>query len=83
MPARSVNGPVQSCIATGRVGVNFGPNFAVEGEGTFGVKDDGGTELDSELGLFAVGKLPVNPSFEGQKAQAWTQPVGWEERLRQ
>lgn len=49
---------------TGRVGVNFGPNFAVEGEGTFGVKDDGGTELDSELGLFAVGKLPVNPSFD-------------------
>ena len=49
---------------TGRVGVNFGPNFAVEGEGTFGVKDDGGTELDSELGIFAVGKLPINPSFD-------------------
>ena len=49
---------------TGRVGVNFGQNFAVEGEGTLGVKDDGGTELDSELGVFAVGKLPINPSFE-------------------
>jgi len=49
---------------TGRVGVNFGPNFAVEGEGSFGVKDDGGTELDSELGVFAVGKLPINPSFD-------------------
>lgn len=49
---------------TGRVGVNFGQNFAVEGEGTFGVKDDGGTELDSEIGVFAVGKLPINPSFE-------------------
>ena len=49
---------------TGRVGVNFGQNFAVEGEGTFGVKDDSGTELDSELGVFAVGKLPINPSFE-------------------
>jgi hypothetical protein len=49
---------------TGRVGVEFGPNFAVEGEGTFGVKDDGGTELDSELGVFAVGKLPINPSFD-------------------
>jgi hypothetical protein len=21
---------------------------------------------------------PEDPSFEGQKAQAWTQPVGWE-----
>ena len=21
---------------------------------------------------------PVDPSFEGQKAQSWTQPVGWE-----
>ncbi len=49
---------------TGRVGVNFGPNFAVEGEGSFGVKDDGGTELDSELGVFAVGKLPISPSFD-------------------
>jgi hypothetical protein len=24
---------------------------------------------------------PENPSFEGQKAQAWTQPVGWETRV--
>jgi hypothetical protein len=24
---------------------------------------------------------PENPSFEGQKEQAWTQPVGWEKRL--
>jgi len=23
-------------------------------------------------------QAPENPSFEGQKAQAWTQPVGWE-----
>jgi hypothetical protein len=22
-----------------------------------------------------------NPSYEGQKKQAWTQPVGWRERL--
>ena len=27
-------------------------------------------------------RAPVNPSFEGQKAQAWTQPVGWEGRLK-
>jgi hypothetical protein len=25
---------------------------------------------------------PPNPSFEGQTAQAWTQPVGWAGRLR-
>ncbi len=49
---------------TGRVGVNITPNFAIEGEGTFGVKDDSGTELDSELGVFAVGKLPLSPSFD-------------------
>ncbi len=24
---------------------------------------------------------PANPSFQGQKAQAWTQPVGWERRI--
>jgi hypothetical protein len=49
---------------TGRVGMNFSPNFAVEGEGSFGVKKDNGTKLDSEFGLFAVGKLPINPSFD-------------------
>lgn len=25
---------------------------------------------------------PENPSFEGQKRQAWTQPVGWESAIR-
>ncbi len=49
---------------TGRVGVNINPNFAIEGEASFGVKDDSGTELDSELGVFAVGKLPISPSFD-------------------
>ena len=58
------DGGAQLGGVTGRVGVNFGPNFAVEGEGTIGVKDDSGTELDSELGVFAVGKLPINPSFD-------------------
>jgi hypothetical protein len=24
---------------------------------------------------------PRNPSFQGQRAQAWTQPVGWERRI--
>lgn len=27
-------------------------------------------------------KPPVNPSFEGQLKQAWTQPVGWERHVR-
>ncbi len=27
-------------------------------------------------------KPPENPSFEGQHAQAWTQPVGWEKWLK-
>lgn len=49
---------------TGRVGVNLSPNFAIEGEGSFGVKDDGGTELDNEFGAFVVGKLPVSPQFD-------------------
>jgi outer membrane immunogenic protein len=49
---------------TGRVGVNLTPNFAIEGEGTLGVSDDSGTELDSELGAFVVGKLPINPQFD-------------------
>lgn len=49
---------------TGRVGVNFSPNFAIEGEASVGVTDDSGTELDSELGAFVVGKLPINPSFD-------------------
>jgi hypothetical protein len=26
-------------------------------------------------------RAPTSPSFEGQKQQAWTQPVGWEGRL--
>jgi outer membrane immunogenic protein len=49
---------------TGRVGVGFGPNFAIEGEASIGVKEDSGTELDNEIGVFAVGKLPINPSFD-------------------
>jgi hypothetical protein len=26
-------------------------------------------------------EAPANPVFEGQRAQAWTQPVGWEDRV--
>ncbi len=49
---------------TGRVGVGFGRYFALEGEAAVGVKDDAGTELDSEIGAFAVGKLPVTDRFD-------------------
>jgi outer membrane immunogenic protein len=48
----------------GRLGYSFTPNIAVEGEGTLGVADDGGNELDSELGVFAVGKIPVSTQFD-------------------
>jgi outer membrane immunogenic protein len=48
----------------GRLGYSFIPNIAVEGEGTLGVADDGGNELDSELGVFAVGKIPVSTQFD-------------------
>ena len=49
---------------TGRVGVNLNQNFAIEGEASFGISDDSGTELDNELGVFVVGKLPVSQSFD-------------------
>ena len=49
---------------TGRVGVGFGPHFAIEGEASFGVKDDGGLELDNELGIFGVAKLPLTSQFD-------------------
>jgi outer membrane immunogenic protein len=49
---------------TGRVGVGFGSHFAVEGEGTIGVNDDGGAELDNQIGLFGVGKLPITERFD-------------------
>lgn len=49
---------------TGRVGVGFGQNFAIEGEASIGVADDSGLELDNELGIFGVGKLPVAPNFD-------------------
>jgi outer membrane immunogenic protein len=45
---------------TGRLGVGFGRYFAVEGEATFGLNDDNGVELDNQIGLFGVGKIPLN-----------------------
>ena len=48
----------------GRLGYGFHPNFAIEGEGTVGVADDGGAELNNEIGIFAVGKLPVTSQLD-------------------
>ncbi|MGQ0533206.1 MAG: outer membrane beta-barrel protein [Caulobacteraceae bacterium] len=47
---------------TGRLGYRMNPNFAVEGEGTFGVSDDDGVELNHALGAYAVGILPIGSS---------------------
>jgi outer membrane immunogenic protein len=47
---------------TGRLGYRLNPNFSVEGEGTFGVDDDEGVELESALGAYAVGTLPFGSS---------------------
>src|SRR5262249_25439344 len=56
---------------TGRLGVGFGQNFAVEGEASFGVKDDSGLELDNELGIFGVAKLPVTEQFDVFARVGW------------
>lgn len=48
--------------ATGRLGYRFNPNFAVEGEGSIGVDDDDGAELDGAYGAYAVGVLPIGTS---------------------
>lgn len=49
---------------TGRLGYRLGPNFAIEGEGTFGVDDDDVVELDQAYGAYAVGILPVTSNFD-------------------
>ncbi len=48
----------------GRLGYSFTPNIAIEGEGTIGVVDDGPNELNNELGLYAVGKIPVSSQLD-------------------
>ncbi len=60
----SGDGGAELGALTGRLGVGFGQHFAVEGEASLGVVDDGGLELDNELGIFGVGKLPVAPNFD-------------------
>jgi len=57
---------------TGRMGYKFNPNFAVEGEASFGVADDDVTigavtanvEHEYDAAVYAVGILPVAPNFE-------------------
>jgi outer membrane immunogenic protein len=48
---------------TGRLGYGFHPNFAVEGEASFGVGDDDGVELDQSYAAYGVGVLPINDAF--------------------
>jgi len=48
--------------ATGRLGYRFNPNFAVEGEGSIGIDDDDGAEIDAAYGAYAVGILPLGSS---------------------
>lgn len=57
---------------TGRIGAKFTPNLGVELEGAFGVNDetvdvmgyDVKLELSHALGVYFVGSVPVNDSFE-------------------
>lgn|SRR5215217_3080327 len=45
----------------GRLGYKFNPYVAVEGEVSFGVKDDADIELKHQVGAFVVGSVPVTP----------------------
>ena len=57
---------------TGRIGARLSPNFAVEGEGSIGVRDDditvagvnGKVEHDYDAAIYGVGILPVSPNIE-------------------
>lgn len=57
---------------TGRLGARLSPNFAVEGEASFGVRDDDiavagvpvKVEHNYDAAVYAVGILPVTPEFE-------------------
>lgn len=57
---------------TGRLGAKFNPYFGVEGEASFGVRDDSVTiagatadiEHEYDAAAYAVGFLPINPNLE-------------------
>jgi hypothetical protein len=63
-------------IESDRIGTVFARHEAAEA--TYALRGD---ELYVRAVVSASTPHP-NPSFGGQRAQAWTQPVGWEERLR-
>lgn len=52
----------------GRLGAQFNPYIAVEGEVAFGVKDDDisgiKVKLNNEYGVYGVAKYPVNENFD-------------------
>src|SRR5262245_46950923 len=47
---------------TGRLGYRIGPHFAVEGEGTAGVNDGDDASLNSAIGVYGVGIMPIGSS---------------------
>jgi outer membrane immunogenic protein len=58
---------------TGRLGYRLGQHFGVEGEASFGVKDDElaappfgnvSVELENAYGVYGVGFLPVSENFD-------------------
>jgi hypothetical protein len=48
---------------TGRLGYRMNQNFAIEGEASTGLNDDD-VELNHNAGIYAMGILPVSPSFD-------------------
>lgn len=67
--------------ATGRLGYRMNPNFAIEGEGSLGVDDDAGVELNHNVGAYAVGILPVTSNFDvhgrvGYQTSQFDTPLG-------
>jgi len=67
--------------ATGRLGYRFGPNFAIEGEGSTGVDDDEGVDLNHNVGAYARGILPVTSNFDvhgrvGYTTSEYDTPLG-------
>ena len=57
---------------TGRLGAKIHPNFGVEGEASFGVRDDdfnlggvnGEIKHKSDFAAYVVGSVPVTPNFD-------------------
>ena len=47
---------------TGRLGYRVNPNLAFEGEGSVGVNDGDNASLNSAIGAYAVGILPIGSS---------------------